>query len=65
MKKEEMVIVLTYSEKKCSSDREKLLKFEAAGREVAKFLRSLELEFKQCMFRTIFGNKMLLEVFHF
>ena len=25
-----------------SSDREKLLKFEAAGREFAKFLRSLE-----------------------
>ena len=30
-------------EKNCSSDREKLLKFEAAGREFAKFLRwSLE-----------------------
>ena len=29
-------------EKKCSSDREKLLKFEAEGREFAKFLRSLE-----------------------
>ena len=29
-------------EKKCSSDREKLLKFEAEGRELAKFLRSLE-----------------------
>ena len=28
--------------KKCSSDREKLLKFEAEGREFAKFLRSLE-----------------------
>ena len=48
--------------KKCSSDREKLLKFEAAGQEVAKFLRSLELEFKQCMFRTIFGNKMLFQL---
>ena len=35
-------IVLTYCEKKNSSDREKLLKFEAGGREVAKFLRSLE-----------------------
>ena len=36
-------IVLTYCEKKkCSSDREKLLKFEAEGREFAKFLRSLE-----------------------
>ena len=29
-------------EKKCSSDREKLLKFEAEGREFAKNLRSLE-----------------------
>ena len=29
-------------EKNCSSDREKLLEFEAEGREFAKFLRSLE-----------------------
>ena len=29
-------------EKNCSSDREKLLKFEAEGREFAKFLTSLE-----------------------
>ena len=35
-------IVLTYCEKKCSSDRKKLLKFDAEGREFAKFLRSLE-----------------------
>ena len=28
--------------KNCSSDREKLLKFEAEGREFAKFSRSLE-----------------------
>ena len=28
--------------KKCSSDREKFLKFEAEGREFAKVLRSLE-----------------------
>ena len=35
-------IVLTYCEKKCSSDREKLLKFEAKSREFSKFLRSLE-----------------------
>ena len=28
--------------KNCFSDREKLLKFEAEGREFAKFLRSLE-----------------------
>ena len=35
-------IVLTYCEKKRSSDQEKLLKFEAGGREFVKFLRSLE-----------------------
>ena len=29
-------------EKKCSNDREKLLKFKAEGRKFAKFLRSLE-----------------------
>ena len=34
-------IVLTYCEK-ISSDREKLLKFEAEGREFATFFRSLE-----------------------
>ena len=31
-------IVLTYCEKNCSSDREKLLKFEAEGREFVKLL---------------------------
>jgi hypothetical protein len=35
----------------CSSDREKLLKFEAASREFAKFSRQV---------RTIFGIRMLL-----
>ena len=35
-------IVLTYCEKNCFSGREKLLKFEAEGRDFAKFLRSLE-----------------------
>ena len=34
-------IVLTYCEKKCSSDQEKLLKFKAEGREFVK-MRSLE-----------------------
>ena len=29
-------------QKNCSSDREKLLKFDAEGREFATFLRSLE-----------------------
>ena len=36
------------NEKKCSSDREKLLKFEAKGREFSKILRSLE-QFIQTM----------------
>ena len=35
-------IVLTYCEKNCFSDREKLFKSEADGREFAKNLRSLE-----------------------
>ena len=37
-------IVLTYCtvRKNCFSDREKKMKFEAEGRELAKFLRSLE-----------------------
>ena len=35
-------IVLTYNEKKNSTDRETLLKFEAEGQEFTKFLRSLE-----------------------
>ena len=35
-------IVLTYLRKKCSCDLENFLKFEAEGREFAKFLRSLE-----------------------
>ena len=34
--------LLTVRKKKCSSDREKLLKFEAEGREFAKVLTSLE-----------------------
>ena len=35
-------IVLSLCEKNCSSDQEKLLKFEAEGQEFAKVLRSLE-----------------------
>ena len=35
-------IVLTYCEKNCFGDREKLLKLEAEGLEFAKILRSLE-----------------------
>ena len=38
--------------KNCSSDREKLLKFEAEGVEFAKFLRSLE------QFMEVISNKL-------
>ena len=41
--------------KNCASDREKLLKIEAEGREFAKFWDHLNNLFKQ---RTIFGNRM-------
>ena len=44
--------------KKCSSDREKLLKFEAEGREFETFLRSLE-QFIQAVFT--FRSEQLLE----
>ena len=37
---EKLEMVFCYQ--KCTSDREKLLKFEAEGREFAKYLRSLE-----------------------
>ena len=43
--------------KKNSSDREKLLKFEAEGREFAKFLRSLE-QFFLTVGQNNFGNKL-------
>ena len=33
---------ILFMRKKCSTDREKLLKFEAEGREFSKFLRSPE-----------------------
>ena len=39
-------IVLTDCEKKCSSDREKLLKLEAEGQEFAKFLRFRNMQEK-------------------
>ena len=47
--------------KKCSSDREKLLKFEAEGREFAKnfeITRTIYLKSE----RTMFGNKMLFQL---
>jgi hypothetical protein len=45
--------------KNCSSDQEKFWKFEAAGREFANFLRSLEQVIQTVKVRTIFGNRML------
>ena len=39
----------------CFSDREQLLKFEAEGRQFAKFLRSLEQFAWRVMVRAIFG----------
>ena len=59
--------------KNCSSDREKLLKFEAEGRELANFLRSLEQfiqtvkgqnnfwyqkAFLTCFWRFLISNKL-------
>ena len=43
--------------KNCSSDREKLLKFEAEGREFATFLRSLE-QFFLTVGQNNSGNKI-------
>ena len=45
--------------KNCSSDREKLLKFEAEGREFSKNFRSLEQVIQTVKGRTMFGNRML------
>ena len=47
-------ILLPTVRKNCSSDQDKILKFEAEGRELAKFLRSLE-QFIQ----TVKGQKNL------
>ena len=44
--------------KNCSSDREKLLKFEAEGREFAKFLRSLKQLIQTGKVQNNFGNRM-------
>ena len=45
--------------KNCSSDREKLWKFEAEGREFAKFLRSQEQFIQTVKGQNNFGNRML------
>ena len=52
-------IGLAYCEKNCSSNREKLLTFEAEGREFEKTLRSLEQFVQTMKLRTIFGNIMI------
>ena len=52
-------IVLTYCEKNCFSDREKLLKFEAEGREFAKNFRLLEQFIQTVKGQNNFGNRML------
>ena len=49
--------------KNCSSDREKLLKFEAEGQEFEKIFESTRtIYFKQWKVRTIFGNRMLFQL---
>ena len=45
--------------KNCSSDREKILKFEAEGHEFAKLLRSLEQVIQTLKGKNNFGNRML------
>ena len=45
--------------KNCSSDQEKLLKFEAEGREFAQFLRSLEQFIQTVKGQKFFQNRML------
>ena len=44
--------------KKCSSDREKLLKLEAEGREFAKNLRSLKQFIQTVKGQNNFSNRM-------
>ena len=50
---------LCYCEKKCSSDWEKLLKFEAEGWDAAKILRSVEQFIQTVKGRKYFWNRML------
>ena len=45
--------------RKCSSDGEKLLKFEAEGREFVKILRSLEQFIQTVKGQNNSGNRML------
>ena len=48
--------------KNCSSDREKLLKFEAESREFAKILRSLEWFVQTAKGQNKFSNKMIFKL---
>ena len=50
--------------KKCSSDREKLLKFEAEGQEFAKILRSLKCRFCKKLLLYEYNSDQLLTFFH-
>ena len=54
------IVLTNIKKKKCSSVREKFLKFEAEGQEFAKFLRSLE-QFIQTVKsqNQFFGKRML------
>ena len=49
--------------KNCSTDREKLLKLEAEGREFAKLLRSLEQFIQTVKGLNNFGKWMLFKLF--
>ena len=48
--------------KSCSRDQEKLLKFEAAGWEFAKFLKSLEQSSRTVKGQYNFWNRMLFKL---
>ena len=50
-------------EKNCSSDREKLLKFEAEGREFSNILRSLEQSIQTVKGQDNFRNRMRFLLF--
>ena len=48
----------------CSSDREKLLKFEAEGQEFAKLLRSLGQFIQTVKGQNNFGNKIPFQYYY-
>ena len=55
--------ILSFCYQNCSGDREKLLKFEAAGQEFAKILRSLEQFIQTVKGQAIFGNRVLFSTY--